>query len=117
MDKSKLIQNNIRKEILKKNSRINTLNYVLNNEDNEQLLEEVEEDLKKEKKQLSDLMKKLNEEIINDKKTKAYYKKSLKNISESLTEFAKLTRGDDNLKKGINNIHNTLLMMEKYLNG
>lgn len=116
MDKSKLIQNTLRKEIFKKKSRINTLNYVLNNEDNEHLLEEVEEDLKKENKQLSDLVKKLNEEIINDKKTKAYYKKSLKNILDSLTIFARLTRNEDVLKKGVKDIHNIILQMEKYLN-
>ena len=116
MDKSKIAQNSLRKEILNKNSKIRTLSYRLNNEVNEYELEELEEDLNNEKKLLSNLMKKLNEEIINDKKNKAVYKKSLYSLRESLINFAKTTRGNDDLRKGIVDINNIMLNMEKYLN-
>ncbi len=116
MDKSKVTQNYLRKEILNKNSKIRTLNYKLNNDTNEYESEELEEDLKNEKNNLTLLIKKLNEEVINDKKTKAIYKKSLQSLKESLINYAKITRSNEDIKKGVMDINSIIIKMEKYLN-
>jgi len=116
MEKSQLTINSLKKEILTKNSRIQSLNYKLNTETNEYYLEELEEDLNKEKKNMVALLKRLNEEAITVKKQKAVYKKSFNKLKDSLNEFAKISRNNDMLKKGNLNINNILTVMERYLN-
>ena len=116
MEKSQLIINSLKKEILTKNTRIQSLNYKLNTETNEYYLEELEEDINKEKKNMTVLIKKLNEQVISVKKEKAIYKKSFNKMKDSLIEFAKVSRNNDKLKKASIDINNIMIIMERYLN-
>ncbi len=115
MDKSLIIQNSLKKEISVKSLKIRTLNNIINSEDNEHYLDAVEEDLKKEKGALSELTKKLNEEIIKNRRTKEVYKKSLKGLKESFITFAKVTKENDDIRKELITMKNIILKIEKLL--
>jgi hypothetical protein len=104
----------LKKEILVKNNSIKKLNYILNNESNEHILEESEQLIIKEKKELNDLIVKFHKESANERMVKAAHKKELVKLRETLIDFSKMAK-DPLLKKGIYEINNIMNKMNKYI--
>ena len=115
MEKLEINISKLKKDITDKKLKIQKINNRINYELNEYLIKDLEEELVEERKELIKLDRKLNEEIANEKKEKATYKKSLLKVRESLIEFSRTTRTNSKLKKHTQEINNVLLVMEKYL--
>ena len=117
MERLEININKLKKDILDKKLRIHKINNRINNDNdiNAYQIADLEKDLIGEKKDLILLDKKLNEEIANEKREKATYKKSLMKVKESLIEFSRTTRTNSKLKIHTNEINNVIILMEKYL--
>ena len=115
MERSEIIINKLKKDILNKKLKIQTLHYKMNNEYNDYIIEEVERDLLKDKLELNKLTETLKFELEKDKNEKLIYRKSLEKIKESINEFAKVSRTNSKLKKHTAEIAKIINVIDYYL--
>lgn len=101
--------------INKHKSKIQAINYKINNETSEYIIDSLEKSLKESKSELQGYLNELKKLEDEYKKEILGYKKSLLKLKESLTEFYKDCKTSTKLKKHINDMSNSIIQMERLL--
>jgi predicted nucleic acid-binding Zn-ribbon protein len=101
--------------INKHKSKIQAINYKINNETSEYIIEALEKSLKTSKVELQNYLTELKKLEDEYKKEILEYKKSLNKLKESLTEFYRDCKSSTKLRKHINDMSNSIIQMERIL--
>ena len=115
MEKLEINIHKIKDKILLTKLKIQKIKHLISIEDNDLVYDSHIEKLKEAEKELNNFNLQLKAEEEKDKKEKEVYKKSLKVIKDSITEFSRISRTNSKLKKHMEEINKVILVIDKYL--